>query len=76
MKRVAGGTERWWATDKNLSQKEKEASERLANPRGKERKEQKFSVRLLNKFKNADAMVENDNKIDLNPLNKKKNEKP
>ena len=62
--------------DKNLSQKKKEPSERLANPKGKERKEKIFSVRLLNKFKSADAMVENDNKIDQNPLNKKKNEKP
>lgn len=31
-------------------------------------------MELLNKFKNADTMVENDNKIDQNPLNKRKSE--
>lgn len=60
---------------KSLSER-KEPSEGLANPKRKERKEKNVSVRLLNKFKNADAMVENVNKIDQNPLNKKKNKKP
>ena len=37
------GAWRWWETAKNLSQKEKEPSERLANPKGREKKEKILS---------------------------------
>ena len=42
-KMVAVGAWRWWETAKNLSQKEKEPSERLANPKGREKKEKILS---------------------------------